>query len=85
MHPALSTVFPHTHWKSTYIFHILLFGLACPPTPLVIVFGFLLVRQIIPPELTIHTLAVSPFQIYSIYFLLFPLCPGCAPGFRFRV
>jgi hypothetical protein len=60
-------VFPHTHCKSTYIFHILLFGLACAPTPRLVVFPLLLVRQRIAPHLTIYTLAVPLSQIYSIY------------------
>ena len=92
-------VFPNTHWKSTYIFHILLFGLACPPTPLLVVFGFLLVRQTIPPDLTIHTLAVPLSQIYTLAVPLsqiysiystkhlspFSPMPWLSSYFRFRV
>ena len=70
-------VFPHTHCKSTSIFHILLFGfgLACPPSPLLVVFGFLLVRQIIPPDLTIHPLAVPLCQIYLLHQTPFSFFP----------
>ena len=75
MHPALLTVFPHIHSKSTYIFHILLFGLACPPPPLLVVFGFLLVRQTIAPDLTIHTLAVPLSQIYLLHQTPFSFFP----------
>jgi hypothetical protein len=63
--------------------------LACPPTPLLVVFGFLLVRQTIPPDLTIHTLAVPLSQIYSIYSTKhlspFSPMPWLSSYFRFRV
>jgi hypothetical protein len=68
-------MFPHTQCKSTYIFHILLFGLACPPSPLLVVFRFLLVRQTIPPDLTIHTLAVPLCQIYLLHQTPFSFFP----------
>ena len=63
--------------------------LACPLTPLVVVFGFLLVRQTIAPHLTIHTVAVPLSQIYSIYstkhLSRFSPMPWLSSYFRFRV
>jgi hypothetical protein len=71
---SLPFVFTHTYCKCTYIFiyttisiDILLFRLACPPTPLLVVFPFLLVSQTIPPDHTIHTLVVPGSQIYLLH------------------
>jgi hypothetical protein len=49
--------------------------LAYPPTRLVFVFKFLLVRQRIAPDLTIHTLAVPLSQIYLLHQTPFSFFP----------
>ena len=64
----------HTaHPRISFIFYY--FGLACPPTPLVVVFGFLLVRQTIAPHLSIHTLAVPLSKIYLLHQTPFSFLP----------
>ena len=81
--------FPYTHCKSTYIFHILLFGLACPPSPYLLCLDFYWFAKQLP--LTLPPTHLPCHYLKSILstppntFLLFPLCPGCPPGFRFGV
>jgi hypothetical protein len=88
-------VFPHTHCKSTYIFHILLsfifYYLDWPvhQLPNLLCLDFYWFAKQLP--LTSPSTHLPSDYLKSILstapntFLLFPLCPGCPPGLLFRV